>query len=182
VVVNDVWLTESIGYREMRDPDAKRFRIQGSVDAVVPKIPAVAETREPIEEEAEQAVEQASQRSEEDEVERQNSTASSRHDTPAVLDDSNIGPRDVLDEIIREMKDMQGLPLDLDDDHTTTASTSFDGSDSDSSRSNKPPRRKKSKKMAAKNQFMCMEKHDGANSNSNLNARTIGILQKMASY
>ena len=60
MVVNDAWLTESISYREMRDPEAKRFQVQGSVDPVVPKVPVAAMTRVRIYEDAEQATDQES--------------------------------------------------------------------------------------------------------------------------
>lgn len=33
MMVNDTWLTESLGYREMRDPREERFRGQGGVEA-----------------------------------------------------------------------------------------------------------------------------------------------------
>jgi DNA polymerase IV len=182
VVVNDVWLTESIGYKEMRDTDAKRFRVQGSVDAAVEKISMAAQMRESVEKDAEQAAGKASGRNEENLVELQTSTASSRRDTPALLDESNNESGDALGDVICEMNDMRDMPLDLDDDHTTTASTSFDSSDSDSNRSGRPPQRKRPKKMFVRNQFTCMEKHDGSSKDTNPNARTIEVLQKMASY
>ena len=183
VFVNDVWLTESIGYREKRDPSAERFRIQGVVNAAVPQVPTAADSREPVDKDAEQATARARELSEEDLFELQNTPAPSEVDSPAVFENSDSGPCDVLDEIIREMKDTQNLPLDLEDDvHTTLPFTSFDGSDTDSKRSDRPPKRKKLKRVAAKNQFICLEKHDGANKNTNPNSRTVEILQKMASY
>jgi DNA polymerase IV len=182
VIVNDSWLTESIGYREMRDPDAKRFRIQGSGDIMLPKMSAAAEIREPIAQDVQHALEQVTQRSEEYPVEPPSSTISSWPNNTAAFGDSNIEPSDALDEMIHEMKDMQDIPLDQDEDHATTAYTSFGGSESDSDRSDRAPPRKRLKKISAKNQFACMEKHDGVSRDSNPNARTIEVLQKMSSY
>jgi DNA polymerase IV len=184
VIVNDYWLTESIGYREMRDPDAKRFRIHGSVDVMVPKMSGAAGRRESLAEDVQEALEQVTQRSEETPIEPPNSSKSSWRNDPAAFWDSNIEPSDALDEMIREMKDMQDIPLDQDDDHATMAHTSFEGadSDSDSDRSDRAPPHKRLKKIGAKNQFTCMEKHDGAIRNSNPNAHTIEVLQKMSSY
>jgi DNA polymerase IV len=185
VVVNDAWLTESIGYREMRDPEAKRFRVQGSVDPIVPKAPISAMARERLYEDAVQATDQESEQSDEDLDERQSTHAPPGQEPKIVANGPKRGRRDALDEIMHEMKDTQYLPIDLDEDHDTTASTSFDSSDSDSSESDRPLKSKKpkrSKRGASGNEFTCMAKHDGSNNDTNPNARTIEILQKMASY
>lgn len=185
MVVNDVWLTESIGYREMRDPEAKRFRVQGSVDPMVPKAPISAMARERLYEDAVQATDQESEQSDEDLDERQSTHAPPGQEPKFVANGTKRGRRDALDEIMHEMKDTQYLPIDLDEDHDTTASTSFDSSDSDSSESDRPLKSKKpkrSKRGASGNEFTCMAKHDGSNNDTNPNARTIEILQKMASY
>ena len=183
VIVNDTWLTESIGYREMREPDAKRFRVEGGVDPVSLPVPTAIASRRPIEVDAEQETARVNGRSKECLVEVQDTPPSSLHDSLAVPGNPESGTCDALDEIIREMRDTQCLPLDLEDeDHTTSTSTSFDWSDTDSDRPDRPPKRKKSKKLAANNLFTCMEKHDGVNKKANPNAQTIEILQKMASY
>ena len=109
MVVNDVWLTESIGYREMRDPEAKRFRVQGSVDPMVPKAPIAAMTRERLYEDAEQATDQESEQSDEDLDERQSTQAPPGQEFKIIVNGPKHGRRDALDEIMHEMKDTQGL-------------------------------------------------------------------------
>jgi DNA polymerase IV len=182
VVVSDVWLTESIGYREMRDPEAKRFRVQGSVDPIVPKAPIAAIPGGLLYEDADQTSDQESERSDVDLGQRRSTHAPPEQGSKAVAKGPKRGRRDALDEIILEMKDTQDIPIDLDEDRDMTASTNFDSSDSDSSKSDRPRKREKSKRGASGNEFTCMAKHDGADNDTNPNARTIEILQKMASY
>ena len=167
----------------MRDLEAKRFRVQDPQDAEVTKALTAKWTREPVERDAEQTAEWESQRSEEDLSETQSITASPSHDAAVVLDDPTSSRCNALDEIIDEIKETQDLPLDLeDDDNAMTASTSFESSDSEPYASERSRKRKKSGKMAVNDHFACMRKHDGLESNTNPNARTIEILQQMASY
>ena len=183
MVVKDSWLTESIGYREMRDTDAKRFRVQGGVDAVVQQVSTTLDSRKPVGLDAVQVFARLDRKGEEDLVEVEDRTTSPSHDSASVFSDPDLSTVDPLDEIISEMKDTQGLPLDLeDDDNAAITSTSFDCSDTESDRSGRPSKRRKSKRLAANNQFTCMEKHDGAKKDTNPNTRTIEVLQKMASY
>ena len=90
VVVNDAWLTESISYREMRDPEAKRFRIQGSVDPVVPKAPIAAMTRVRLCEDAEQTTDQESESSDEDLDELQSAHAPPEHESRSLRTAQNV--------------------------------------------------------------------------------------------
>lgn len=108
--------------------------------------------------------------------------------------------RDALEAAIEEMQLARDLvsvfpcvfsakadffqPLDLDDEDPT-ASMIANNSSSDSER-DEPPR-KKAKKTATNIKpttasFRCMEKNDGNQSADNPNARTVEVLQQMASY
>ena len=183
MVVNDTWLTESIGYREMRDTDAKRFQIQGGVDDMVQQVSTTSDSQKPVGLDAAQVFMRLDGKSEEDLVEIEDRTTSSSHDSASVFGNPDLDTSDPLDEIISEMNGTQGLPLDLeDDDHAAITSISFDCSDTESDRSGRSSKCRKSKRLAANNQFTCTEKHDGVKKETNPNARTIEVLQKMTSY
>lgn len=162
----------------MRDTEAKRFRVQGSVDALISQIPEVAATRQPPKEGSYQAYD----RTDEDLTDSETSTASSGYGPPSVPETSNAELGDALDQIIHQMTDMQDTPLDLSDDHAAVDSISFDSSDSDSNPSDGRPQHTRLKKTGNPNQFTCMDKNDGSDKDMNPNALTIEILQKMASY
>src|SRR5271170_6966350 len=104
----------------MRDPEANRFRVQGSVDPIVPKAPISAMTRERLYEDALQATDQESERSDEDLDERQSTHAPPGQESKIVANGPKRGRRDALDEIMHSMKDTQDIPIDLDEDHDTT--------------------------------------------------------------
>jgi DNA polymerase IV len=109
------------------------------------------------------------------------------HTTAAELNQER--QEDALDEMIREARRLEHLPLDDDDDDRPPSrdqSTAADDSDHDRTRSpekRRAPLRKNSSKEAHKQEnFSCMKGGTGKIDDSNPNARTIAILQEMADY
>lgn len=193
VCVNDAWLTESVSYRDIRIPNASRFRVKGAE----PPIVLAAQPRATENPFKESATASSSRASLSPSVESAplvhqktfNNPSSKSHETHHSDDHHGLSgdrPNDPLDEIMSEMKGTEYLPLDLEDDDGLglTPVSSLENSDSDSGTATRPPLRKKAKTIDISNSlnFSCMEKHDGTSKGANLNARTIEVLQQMATY
>ncbi|KAL8957467.1 MAG: hypothetical protein Q9183_006051, partial [Haloplaca sp. 2 TL-2023] len=93
-------------------------------------------------------------------------------------------PPDALDQAIEETLAIKDLPLDDDDEETPTSSIQSEVSDDNSSsdeRTEKKPQKPASDR-SWQSKFSCMDAHTGARNKENPNARTISILQQMATY
>lgn len=97
---------------------------------------------------------------------------------------TRVRPDDHLDEMIKETRTVQHLPLDEDDEDLHPSSPAQHGSGSSDSDGSPSPKRKflpQNPKSSHEN-FSCMKGGSVMAKSSNPNSRTISILQEMADY
>ena len=92
---------------------------------------------------------------------------------------SSMHVEDALDEAIREVKDTQSLPADLND---RSFVSSLPTKDADNESSPRPFKRQKKTSPGSTKGFVCMTKNDRSFTDENPNKRTIEVLQKMYEY
>ncbi|KAJ9204158.1 hypothetical protein DTO021D3_3882 [Paecilomyces variotii] len=95
--------------------------------------------------------------------------------------------RDVLDDVVDEVKAVEHLPLDPLEDENGSVDPSSESpvtSDSETDAPRKKAKRARSDPVAPawQQNFSCMKKHDGKSETANPNSRTIEVLQQMLDY
>ncbi|KAG8533273.1 uncharacterized protein KY384_002056 [Bacidia gigantensis] len=170
VLVNSNYIPDCLGFSALLNPNQRQYRVKGHQEALNARIPAVDNHSINLTD-AKHSIEQ----------QEQALSQSNRPDKVSTL--QNRHPLDALSLVIEEARATKDLPLDSEGEADAGKGTFLDSSDDESqderrskSRSSEPSDKKWQDK------FSCMSKNDGNPDGANPNARTIEVLQQMATY
>ncbi|KAF2233574.1 Nucleotidyltransferase [Viridothelium virens] len=202
IVVDELYPADCITYRFLVDPKQFPYRVQGQPDEKpekpcsstdFPSTDSSLQLKPPRKDTLRQEPRSPSRTEDsnnEPRAEYQEQTQDYQLDAEefvAELDkprpSSTVDRRDSFDEVIREAKSLEHLPLD-DEDEDAAEGCEDVGSDSqDSSSSPIPTKRpRRTGNSSRQSTFQCMEANNGKGAAANPNARTIEILEQMGRY
>ncbi|KAI4168532.1 MAG: hypothetical protein LQ343_006318 [Gyalolechia ehrenbergii] len=198
VVVNELYPVECIQFQMLVNPDQRLYQVQGRQEKSAPEqdrsiessstksLPLKPEKSANNQPNETPTRTEPSEKSSIDQPSDEVYICRSSSNPPTQLP-PELGDRapDALDKAIEETLAVKDLPLDDEDDESPRSSMVIEISDDNDDSENeveatKPLKAPSEKSWQAK--FSCMSKHTNKNKTTNPNARTIEILQQMASY
>jgi DNA polymerase IV len=193
VLVNEIYLSDCMMYKYLVNPLHDRYQLDGQKSsAIIPQTPTSSESSSlPLKNNGRKFPPQTPSRTEgSDELaanrqlELLAQQVSSRRAEEASHAARTSRPQDALDKAIEEAAEVEGLPLDAEYNGLVESFSNEDDSEGDGQ--NSPSRLPRDFVRPAsshwQNNFSCMQKHDGLDKDTLPNARTIEVLQKMATY
>ncbi|KAF2431036.1 DNA polymerase beta-like protein [Tothia fuscella] len=194
IVVNETYLFDCISYHNLLDPKARYYEVPGmptsstvvevakllpselsSLNSSLPLKPAKNDI---------QILDTPSASVESGDVHQgqndpaQDNLLSPANGTPNEPENISFGYNDELSAIMKESQSLKHIPVDLEDEDDTASLANSESDSDDDSKGNPSTKPKKS----WQENFQCMDKHDGANTDANPNSETIEILQQMSEF
>ncbi|KAL9094292.1 MAG: hypothetical protein Q9165_003432 [Trypethelium subeluteriae] len=199
ILVDELYPADCIAYRFLVDPNQFQYRIQGQPDETLknpchltdlPSTDSSLQLKPPRKDALRQEPRSPSRTEDSNsipQVEHQTITQDYQLDAKELVAEfdkptssSALGRRDSFDEVIREAKSLEHLPLDDEDEDAAEASEDVDSDSQDSPIPTK--RSRQTGNSSRQSTFQCMNANDGKGAGVNPNARIIEILEQMGRY